>query len=79
MHLSDFQTKEVINISTGKRFGYIIDVIIDNEGKIKELILEEKKGSKRFMASREELSIEWNQIIKIGDDIILVDTRKKTI
>ena len=29
------------------------------------------------MSSREELSIEWNQIIKIGDDIILVDTRNK--
>ena len=77
MHLSEFQTKEIINISTGRRFGYIVDVVIDKEGKIKELILEEKKHSKRFMASREELSIEWNQIIKIGDDIILVDTRKK--
>ena len=79
MHLSEFQTKEVINISTGRRFGYIIDVIIDKDLKIKELILEEKRGSKRFMGSREDLSIEWNQIIKIGDDIILVDTRKKTL
>lgn len=78
MHLSDFQTKEIINISTGKRFGYIVDVVIDKEGRIKELILEEKRGSKRFMVSREELSIEWSQIVKIGDDIILVDTRKKT-
>ena len=77
MHLSEFQTKEVINICTGRRFGYIIDVIIDKEGKIKQLILEEKKGTKRFMSSREELSIEWNQIVKIGDDIILVDTRNK--
>lgn len=78
MHLSEFQTKEIINISTGRRFGYIVDVIIDKEGKIKELVLEEKRGSKRFMSSREELSIEWSQIVKIGDDIILVDTRKKT-
>lgn len=77
MHLSEFQTKEIININTGRRFGFIIDVIIDKEGKIKQLILEEKRRNKRFMASHEEQSIEWNQIVKIGDDIILVDTRNK--
>lgn len=79
MHLSEFQTKEIINITTGRRFGYIVDVIIDNDGKIKQLLLEEKRNSRRFITSKEELTIEWNQIIKIGDDIILVDTRKKTI
>lgn len=77
MHLSEFQTKEVINISTGKRLGYIIDVIITKEGLIKELVLEERK-SRRF-TSRESISILWNQIVKIGDDIILVDTRNKQI
>lgn len=77
MHLSEFQTKEVINVSTGRRMGIIIDVVIDKEGNIKELILEEKRGSKRFMASKEESVIKWNQIIKIGDDIILVDTINK--
>ena len=79
MHLSEFQTKEIINLTTGRRFGYIVDVIIDNDGKIKQLLLEEKRNSRRFITSKEELTIEWNQIIKIGDDIILVDTRKKTI
>lgn len=77
MHLSEFQTKEVINISTGKRLGYIIDVIITKEGLIKELVLEERK-SRRF-TSHESISISWNQIVKIGDDIILVDTRNKQI
>lgn len=77
MHLSEFQTKEVINVSTGRRMGIIIDVVIDKEGNIKELILEEKRGSKRFMVSKEESVIKWNQIIKIGDDIILVDTINK--
>ena len=77
MYLSEFQTKEVINITTGRRFGYIIDVIIDKDGKINKLILEEKRSARKFMSSKEELSIEWNQIIKIGDDIILVDTRNR--
>ena len=27
--------------------------------------------------SKEEYEISWNQIVKIGDDIILIDTRNK--
>ncbi|MBQ8192618.1 MAG: YlmC/YmxH family sporulation protein [Bacilli bacterium] len=70
MRLSDLQTKEIINMSTGKRLGMIIDVIVDTNGTIKSLILEEKKG-KRF-SNREEYELDWSQIEKIGDDIILV-------
>lgn len=68
MRLSELQTKEIINMSTGKRLGLIIDVIVDNNGLIKSLILEERKG-KKF--SREEYELDWSQISKIGDDIIL--------
>lgn len=78
MHLSELQLKEVINISTGRRMGIIIDVVVDKEGRLKDLILEEKKSSKRFMSPREESVIKWQQIVKIGDDIILVDTRNIT-
>lgn len=70
MRLSDLQTKEIINMSTGKRLGLIIDVIIDNNGHIKSLILEDRKG-KRF-TGREEYELDWKQIDKIGDDIILI-------
>ena len=77
MHLSELQTKEVINITSGRRIGMIIDVIVDSDGKIRSFILEEKKSSRRFMMPREEFELLWSQIIKIGDDIILVDTRNR--
>ncbi len=70
MRLSDLQTKEIINMTTGKRLGMIIDVIINAEGNIKSLILEEKKMKR--LSSREEYELDWKQITKIGDDIILV-------
>lgn len=70
MRLSELQTKEIINTSNGKRLGVIIDVIVDNTGSIKSLILEEKRG-KRF-SGREEYELDWKQISKIGDDIILI-------
>ncbi len=70
MRLSDLQKKEIINMNTGKRLGIIIDVILDTAGNIKSLVLEEKH-IRRF-AGREEYQIEWKQIAKIGDDIILI-------
>lgn len=72
MRLSELQQKEIINIVNGKRIGMIIDVILDDKGYIKNLVLEEKRLRK---FNREEYSISWNNIVKFGDDIILVDTR----
>lgn len=74
MHLSELQLKEIINITDGKRIGIIVDVIVESNGQIRKLILEEKRG-KRF--SKDEYEILWSQIVKIGDDIILIDTRNK--
>ena len=74
MRLSELQLKEIVNVVNGKRIGMIVDVIVDEKGNINNLVLEEKRGRK---FSREEYNISWSQIVKIGDDIILVDTRNK--
>ena len=73
MNLSELQKKEIINISDGKRIGLIIDVIVTKDGKIDSLILEDKRFNKRF--NKSEFRVYWNQIIKIGDDIILIDSK----
>ena len=74
MHLSELQLKEMINISDGKRIGTIVDVVVSTNGNIEKLLVEEKRGRK---FSKEEYEISWSQIIKVGDDIILIDTRNK--
>ena len=74
MRLSELQLKEIINIYNGKRIGVIVVVIVVANGQIQKLVLEEKRGRK---FSKEEYEISWNQIVKIGDDIILIDTRNK--
>lgn len=80
MNLSDLQNKEVIDISSGKRVGAIIDVIISSNGTIQKLILEDRKTARRFLTNtKDEITMDWNQIIKIGDDIILVDRKKDFI
>lgn len=74
MNLSDLQNKEVIDIASGKRVGAIIDVIITTSGTISKLVLEDKRGGRKlFSTNKEDVYLDWKQIVKIGDDIILID------
>ncbi len=80
MNLSDLQNKEIIDISTGKRMGNIIDVVINRDGDIIKFILEEKRMSKHlFYNNKEEVSVLWKQIVRIGDDIILVNYKENEL
>ena len=76
MNLSDLQLKEIIDVSTGKRLGSIIDVIVDSRGFITKILLDNRKNRGRlFNNNKEDIYIEWKNIIKLGDDIILVDIK----
>ncbi len=78
MRLSDLQLKEVVDISFGTKVGNIIDVTIDtSSGRINNLIIEPSRSMRKMLSSKEDRLILYNQIIKIGDDIILVDTKHK--
>lgn len=71
MRLSDLQTKKIISMSNGKNIGSIIDVVINQDGKIESLILESSKSI--FNLNKEvDGKIYWNEIEKIGEDVILV-------
>ncbi len=74
MRLSEIQNKDVININTGIKIGNIIDVKVNSEtGKIESIILEKRKFSSIF-SNADEIEIYWNQINKIGEDVILVES-----
>ncbi len=73
MRLSDLQNKNLVNISTGKNIGNIIDVNIDHEnGKIRTLIVESKNNTFNFFNKDFDIEIKWENIEKIGEDVILV-------
>lgn len=75
MRLSEIQNKDVINLTTGVKIGNIIDVKINADtGKIESFLLEKKKFSNFF--SNEEIEIYYEQIKKIGEDVILVESSK---
>lgn len=75
MRLSEIQNKDVINMN-GIKLGNIIDIKINTDtGKIESFVLEKKKFSS-FFSNNDETEIYYDQIKKIGEDVILVETLK---
>lgn len=71
MLLSDLQGKDVISLINGNNLGRIVDVEIDNEGKIISLIAEPKRFFIRFFKSS-ETTFKFSDVEKIGTDVILI-------
>ena len=73
MRISDLQLKDIVNINDGKKIGRIIDVEINGDGLITYFVVEEKRSLSNFLVKKTETTITFNQIKKIGSDVILVD------
>jgi len=73
---SELRMKEVINIVTGKRLGFIDDLDINLENNRVEAIIVPKEGKLLKLFSRDNsYIIPWKRIVKIGEDVILVDLK----
>lgn len=73
MRLSDMQDKDVVDLKTGVKIGNIIDIKINKEGYIESLILEKRKYSRLFSSS-DEIEVAYNKIVRIGEDVILINS-----
>ena len=75
-YFSELCYKEVIDIHTGFRLGYVCDVELDDkEGCIASLVT---PGRPRFFGlfGREEDYVRpWKDIVRVGSDIILVEVK----
>lgn len=69
----DLKQREVINIVTAERLGYITDVDIDFEtGKIRSVIIPARYGILGFFTKKNDYVIPWEKIVTVGRDIVLV-------
>ena len=73
MRIGDLHYKEVINIATGQRLGYVSDLEFDIlTGKVLSFIV---PGPRRFgglLPNDTDYIFPWESIIKMGDDTILI-------
>lgn len=74
MRFCELKQKEVINCRDGARLGFVNDLVFEPcNGKIIKIIV---PGPGRFcgcIGRVSEYIIGYNQIVKIGEDIIIVD------
>ena len=72
--VTDFRDKEVVNIKTGEKFGFVGDVEIDTEtAGLKTIVVYGKLRFFGLFGRQEDIIVKWENIKLIGEEIILVD------
>lgn len=72
--ISEIHSKDIVNISDGKVLGHIGDLDINlKTGAVESIIIGGTGKMLTFLGGKEtEIVIPWNNIVKIGSDVILV-------
>ncbi len=70
----DFKQKEVISITDGKILGFVVDVQADfQNGEIQAIIVAQPGKIFNNFLGKNNVTIPWTKIKKIGEDVILVE------
>ncbi len=72
MRFCELRQKEVVNLCDGRKLGCVSDVIFDKCGHIDAIIVPGQGGLVLFRSGK-EIIIPWCKIVRLGDDVILVD------
>ena len=75
-YFSDLRYREVIDIHTGLRLGYICDLEFDDtDGRIISLITPGRAKMFGLLGREDDYVLPWRCIERIGSDIILVEAK----
>ncbi len=78
MKLSEISTKDIINDEDGSRLGKIVDAEIDvATGKIVSVHVYRNFKLLHLFSNKDVIQIPWDNIIKIGSDVVIVENRQK--
>jgi YlmC/YmxH family sporulation protein len=77
--ISEFQSKDVVNVANGKKLGNIGDIDINLQtGHIESIIILRTGKILGLFGREEETIIPWSNIVKVGTDVILVRLNEET-
>lgn len=69
----NFREKAVVNSCDGRILGHVSEIIFDVcDGRITAVVVSDEGGAFSFKKC-EDIIIPWDKIIKIGEDVIIVD------
>ena len=69
----ELRGKEIVNVADGKRLGRIADLAMTCSGKVLGIMAPGDRSTLRSMSGKDAVFIPWQNIAKIGDDVILVN------
>lgn len=73
--ITKLRDKEIIDIGSGNRYGYVGDLEIDLEsGKVRALIVPGRLRLFGLLGRERERVFSWDCVRRFGEDIILVET-----
>lgn len=71
---SELRYKEVIDIHSGNRMGYVCDAEFDDaEGRVISLVTPGRAKLFGLLGREDDYILPWKSIVRIGEDIILVE------
>ncbi len=78
---SEMERYEIINISNGEKYNFLLnnDIIIDDDGYLKFLIVNNNKSHFSFFGSNDYLELPWECVSKIGSKTIIVDAEETQV
>lgn len=81
MTFSELKQKDVVNITDGRRLGKPIDLVLNAGACVEALVV--PGGSGGFLnllrQDKEGCLIPWQHVLRIGDDVILVEIHETSI
>ncbi len=70
----ELEAKDVINVVDGKNLGNICDMSFEiGPGRILSITTKKSAGLFSFFKKEDGIEIAWDQVVKIGDDVVIVN------
>ena len=72
--IAQLQYKEIIDIASGARYGFVSDVELDlDRGAIQSVIVQGRPRLWGLLGREPDTAFPWSAVRRVGEDIILVD------
>lgn len=80
-YYSEMERYEIININDGEKYNYLSnnDIVIDEKGNLKFLILNDSKTRFSFFGGNEFIEVPWDYVKKIGSKTIIIDVDESVL
>jgi YlmC/YmxH family sporulation protein len=80
-YYSEMERYEIININDGEKYSYLSnnDIVVDDEGNLRFLILNDAKSRFSLFGGSEFIEVPWEYIKKIGSRTIIIDAEESVL